>query len=99
MSYCNEPTYDIDDDFVYIEELLRYEDAKELVEDLIHHIYNTGSVPSIEDALEEVANIWDLKLPSGNPRISKKQDNIFFNMGAQMMTQASVRSTTSSTRL
>lgn len=57
------------EDWVHVEELERFQNADEIIKALIKGVYSTGSVTDIERALEELAIIWDIKIPDTKPKI------------------------------
>jgi hypothetical protein len=72
-SYYDEPDHECE----YSEEVAKFEAAKEFVEELIHHMYNTGSVEGMENALDELTGAWGISIPKSEPRIQKKQTQLF----------------------
>jgi len=85
-----------EDEYVHRDELIKYEEAKEWIKEMIHHMYDTGDIVEMENALDELTGIWGLRLPEHEPKIqikheyiphSKKHDlskNIW-EMGIEMM--------------
>lgn len=57
------------EDWVHVEELERFQNADEIIKALIKGVYSTGSVTDIEAALEDLASVWDIKLPDAKPKI------------------------------
>ena len=57
------------DDFVHIDELDKYIDAESLIKDLIKHVYITGNVKDLEDSLDELCDVFNLKIPYSKPII------------------------------
>jgi len=55
------------EDYIHIDELKKYDDAKEHLEEIIHQLYNSGNIDSLEDALYELTNIFEIKLPIKKP--------------------------------
>jgi len=81
MTICEpplEPDCDFDpmEDWVHVDELNKYDDAKEHLEEVIHQIYNIGNVNALEDSLEGLANVFDINLPSKEPKLAKKEDEL-----------------------
>ena len=54
----------------------QYDTAQEWIEAMIHHMYQTGDVVELENAFDELAGIWGLRLPNHNPKIHIKPDYI-----------------------
>ena len=85
-----------EDDYVPREKINKYEDAEEWIKEMIHHMYDTGDVEALENAFDELAGIWGLRLPEREPKIriteeyiphSKKYDlsKDVWKMGVEMM--------------
>lgn len=58
-------------------QVARFEDAKEWLEELLYHMYTTGSVLGMEGALDELSGLWDIKLPKSAPVIQKTPKQLF----------------------
>jgi len=66
------------EDWVHVDEVAKYEDdAKEQFEKILHCVYNTGDVEGLEDALDEMASIFEVKLPENKPRLAKKTSELY----------------------
>jgi hypothetical protein len=52
------------------QELKDLRSAKEWVEELVLHMYETGDVPTMENALQELCAVYDVKLPSKVPAVA-----------------------------
>jgi len=76
-TYCEFDAFDSMEDWVHVDELKKYDDAKDQLEELIHQIYNIGNVNALEDALEDLAGIFDIKLPNKEPKLVKKKSESF----------------------
>lgn len=57
------------DDFVSADELAKYEDASHLLKKIIKHVYVTGKVDSLENALDELCDVYGIKIPYSKPLI------------------------------
>lgn len=68
---------DAGDEMVSIDELTKYVDAKEWMEELLHATYRTGNVQDFENALDELSRVWGLSLPSGEMRVQERRDDWF----------------------
>lgn len=59
--------YDIfeenDSQFVHVDELTKYDDAKEILKKILKLAYVTGDTLTLEDKLEELCGIFEIKLP------------------------------------
>lgn len=60
---------DYKDEFVHVNELTKYENAAEYVEEIVKHVYLTGDVRELEKQLEELAHVFHLQIPDGSPKI------------------------------
>ena len=69
--YTEDPCY------VPVEEIEKYESAKEWLVELLHHIYETGDIDALEVALEEAIHPFGLKLPEGEPVIKSNKSTYF----------------------
>lgn len=80
--YYGEP-----EDYVHRDEIKCYDDAKEWIEEIIKCVYDTGDVESMENALDELAAIWKITLPSQDPLIEKKgeQQSKWFELGKALV--------------
>ena len=58
--YCD---YNPTDDYVHVDELSKYDDAKDLINKLINILYKSGDVFQFENNFEELASIFDVSLP------------------------------------
>ena len=72
-----EPPLEPSDDFDCCDELTKYDDVKEFLEEVIHQVYNIGNVDALEGALDELVNIFNLKLPRTKPKLIKKPDELY----------------------
>ena len=73
-----EPYVDPMEEWVHVDEVAKYEyDAKECFEKILHCVYNTGDVEGLEDALDEMASIFEAKLPDKQPKLMKKPDQLY----------------------
>ena len=59
--------------WVHEDELPDLEFGKSMMESLINSVYETGDVELLEDCLDELATLFNLRLPDKNPRIEKKK--------------------------
>ena len=64
--YCD---FDPMDGWVHVDELSKYDDAKEFLKEVINQIYNVGNLDDLENALDELVNIFGIRLPSKQPII------------------------------
>jgi len=69
--YCD---FDPMDDWVHVDELNKYDDAECYLKQVINQIYNVGNIDALEDALEELANVFDINLPNKQPIIAKMNE-------------------------
>lgn len=76
-THPDEYDYDPYEDYVHIDELEKYDDAKWQLEEILRHIYTTGDIQSMEDHLEELCAVFDLKIPETAPKIEKKRSDLF----------------------
>ena len=65
------------EDYVHIDELAKYEEAADYLKDMIRQVYEEGNVTLFEDALEDLAAIFDINLPKKAPKIEKKRSELF----------------------
>lgn len=65
------------EDYVHVDEMKKYEDAQEWVEEIIECVYQKGDLESLENALEELAHIYGVKFASSSPVIEKKSQKLF----------------------
>jgi len=72
--YCD---FDPMEDWVHVDELKKYDAAEEFLKEVINQVYNTGDVIALEDALEELANVFDIKLPRKEPKLTTKDDEAY----------------------
>ena len=68
---------DESEQWVHVDNLEKYDYAKEWIDEVVHHMYNTGDVDEMENALDELLAIFSGKLPPNSPKIQKKQSNLF----------------------
>lgn len=90
MNICEpplEPDCDFNptEDWVNVDELEKYDDAKEHLEEVIHQLYNIGNVNALENAIEELANVFDVNLPNKEPKLCKKEDEMH-DLSVQLIT-------------
>jgi len=71
------------EEYIHVSDLEKYEDAKEWVEELRHHFYNTGNLKLLENALSELGAVFDVKMPNKEPKLQKKRDPLF-DFGVQL---------------
>jgi hypothetical protein len=64
--------YDPSAEFVHIDELSKYDSAGDLLKQIIKTVYITGNVNDFEDSLDELCDIFDLKIPYSKPLIRGK---------------------------
>ena len=69
--YCD---YNPIDDYVHIDELSKYDDAKDLINKLINILYKSGDVLQFENDFEDLASIFDVNLPFENIKIKQNDD-------------------------
>ena len=73
-----EPYDDYDHmDWVHVDELTKYDSAKAHLEEVLHQVYNIGNVCALENALDELADVFDIKLPAKKPRLVKRADDLY----------------------
>jgi len=73
MMYYDEIDYsDIDRDTVPIEELEKYEACRSHIETIVNQIYYYGNIPVLEEALDEICGIYDIKMPDKDPKIKRR---------------------------
>lgn len=65
--------YDPMEDWVHVDELEKYDNAEEFLKEVINHVYNTGDIDELENSLDELAGVFNLKLPNKQPLIAKKE--------------------------
>lgn len=76
---CTPPEdYDYDpmEGYVPSEDLDPFLEAEEFVKEIIHHMYETGDVEKLEDALDELTAAWGLQLPRKEPMIKSKRGSL-----------------------
>ena len=72
-SYISHDEYiDPLEDWVHISDLQKYDHAKTNLEEIIHQIYDIGDICAFENALEELASIFDIKVPNNELKIVAK---------------------------
>lgn len=64
-------------DPLFIEEVEKQAEAKEILEALIQQLYIEGDVTSFENSLEDLADIFELKIPDGEPLLTKTSPDYF----------------------
>lgn len=69
--------YDPMEDWVHVDELEKYDDAKDKIEEIIHQVYNIGNVQLLEEAIDELASIFELKLPTTQPKLVNKEKHMY----------------------
>ena len=77
MENWDYPDYYDSDEWVHKDNLKKYDDAKEWIEETLHHVYNTGNIDELEIALDELTAIFDIKIPSTLPKLKRKQSDLF----------------------
>ena len=83
--------YDPMEGYVPSQELDKFLNVEEFVKEIIHHMYETGDVDKIEDALDEITGVWGLQLPNKGPMIQKQVEKRMdvarevYEMGVQLM--------------
>ena len=65
--------FDLMDEWVPVDELSKYDNAKEFLKEVVNQIYYVGDVDALEDALDELTGVFDLKLPSKHPIIRRRR--------------------------
>lgn len=70
--------------YVEPEDIERLESGKEWVEELIACIYYKGDIEGLENALEELAHVFDLKIPETDPVIQSKTSK-WLQLGTALM--------------
>lgn len=68
---------DLYDDHVHIDEVEKYQEAAGYIKEIIQQIYVTGDIEKLEDQLEELSGVFDLKIPETAPKIQKKRSELF----------------------
>jgi len=58
-----DPYCDPMEEWVHVDELGKYINAEDLIRKIIKNLYGDGDVLRFEDDFEELANIFDVKLP------------------------------------
>lgn len=58
--------------------------AADWMEEVLHQVYNIGNVSLLENALEELAALLEVKFPKGEPKIERKKNELF-DFGVQLM--------------
>lgn len=76
-THPDEYDYDPYEDYVHIDELEKYDEAKGFLEEILRHIYTTGDIELLEDQLEELCAVFDLKIPKSAPKLQKKRSELF----------------------
>ena len=76
-THPDEYDYDPYEDYVHIDELDKYEHAKINVAEIIRHFFTTGDIDSIKEELEELCEVFDLKMPKTMPKLQKKRSELF----------------------
>lgn len=61
--------YDASEELVHVDELNKYIDATDLLQSIIKHVYITGNVKDFEDSLDELCDVYDIKIPFSKPLI------------------------------
>lgn len=51
----------------------REDSTKQLVEDLLHHVYRTGDAGKLESCLQELASLWNLDNELKDIKIVKRE--------------------------
>lgn len=71
-----EPCCDFDpyEEWVHVDELDKYDDAEQFLKEVINHIYNTGNTNELENSLDELAGVFNLKLPNKEPKLTNKDE-------------------------
>lgn len=64
--------FDEDPDYVPVEEVIKYESLKEHIQTVIDNFYYKGNIYAIEEALDEIAGIYDIKMPVKSSVLTKK---------------------------
>lgn len=67
-----EELLDIEDTTAKMEELEEFRDGRGFAVKLLHAIYESGSISAMEDALEELLFLWNIPLPSLDPKLKGK---------------------------
>ena len=65
------------EDWVHVDELQKYDDAKEHIEEIVHQVYNIGNVEALTKALEALTEIYDVDLPEKKPKLVKRRDEAY----------------------
>lgn len=60
------------EDWVHIDELTKYDYAEEHLKEVINQVYNIGNIYALEDALDNLAGIFEISLPNKNPKLIKR---------------------------
>ena len=60
-----------------MDEVAKYDDAKDWLKEVLHHVYVTGNVQLFEDAIEELCAIFEVKLPKTHTKFQKKRSELF----------------------
>ena len=73
-----------EDDYVPREKINKYEDAEDWIKEMIHHMYDTGDIVALENALDELTGIWGLRLPEHEPKIEKRTEYLPHSKGEHL---------------
>lgn len=65
------------EDYVHIDEVAKYAEAADYIKEIIKQIYVTGDIEKLEDQLEELSGVFNLKIPETPPKIQKKRSELF----------------------
>ena len=69
-----EPYFDEMAEWVHIDELEKFDDAKDYLKEVLNQFYNVGNINALESALEDLANIFEINLPIKEPKLVQKED-------------------------
>lgn len=75
MNYQLQECHDLVDDYfaeneyVHIDELEKYDDAAILLKKILKYVYVTGDIKDFEDSLDELCDVFGIKIPYSKPII------------------------------
>ncbi len=61
-----------EDGYIHESELGDYNYCKDMIRNMIKCIYETGNIAELEDSFEELANQYDVDLPTSEPIIVRR---------------------------
>lgn len=89
MSWDDPEYYEEREQWMTVDEFVNFKGcAADWMEEVLHQVYNIGNVSLLENALEELAALLEVKFPKGTPRIEKKKCELF-DLGVELMKSGS----------